>query len=102
MWSEATSGLRQGVWRGELTEEKARLALSDLDALDVGRRSPRHLHRLAFEIATELGWAKTYDAEFLALARIEGATVLSVDARLVRGAAHTGLVTSPGELPVDG
>jgi hypothetical protein len=47
---------------------------------------------------TEGCWAKSYDAEFLALARIEGAVVLTTDARMRRGADRTGLVTDPAEL----
>jgi predicted nucleic acid-binding protein len=64
----------------------------------VRRRSPRQLHDLAFALAGELGWAKTYDAEFLALARLERARVLTTDARLRRGAERTGLVIDPSQL----
>jgi len=49
-------------------------------------------------MATELGWAKTYDAEFLALARLEDALVLTTDSRLRRGADRTGLVIDPSDL----
>ena len=59
---------------------------------------PKRLHREAFGIAGELGWAKTYDGEFLALAKIEGGVVLTTDARVRRGADRTGLVIDPSEL----
>jgi predicted nucleic acid-binding protein len=66
--------------------------------LGVRRRSPARLHTEAFAVASELGWAKTYDAEFLALARLEAAVVLTTDRRLRRGGDRTGLVISPAEL----
>jgi predicted nucleic acid-binding protein len=45
-----------------------------------------------------MGWAKTYDAEYLALARLLGCRVVTLDLRLRRGADRLGLVVTPGEL----
>lgn len=98
LWSEVHSATHTAMWRGELSEQASTALLDGLGALGIRRRSPAGLHREAFRIATELGWAKTYDAEFLALARIEEAVVVSTDARLVRGAARTGLVIEPSSL----
>lgn len=98
LWSEVHSATQAAVWRRELSDEAADELLAGFDTLQIRRRSSSRLHRLAFEIASELGWAKTYDAEFLALARIEDALVVSADARLVRGAAQTGLVIDPSGL----
>lgn len=98
LWSEVHSATHAALWRGDLSEQGATALLDGLGAMGIRRRSPAGLHREAFRIATELGWAKTYDAEFLALARIEEAVVLSTDARLVRGAARTGLVIGPSSL----
>jgi predicted nucleic acid-binding protein len=53
---------------------------------------------LAWQLAAELGRAKTYDAEYLAAARILGTRVVTLDMRLRRGAAHLGLVVTPTEL----
>lgn len=49
-------------------------------------------------IADELGWVKTYDAECLALARLLGCRVVTLDSRLRREADRLGLVVSPAEL----
>lgn len=49
-------------------------------------------------IASELGWAKTYDAEYLALARLLDTRVVTLDLRLRRGAERLGLVVTPDEL----
>jgi predicted nucleic acid-binding protein len=35
-----------------------------------------------------LGWAKSYDAEYVALAQFLKCPLLTIDARLARGAAH--------------
>jgi len=53
---------------------------------------------LAWVIADELGLAKTYDAEFLALARIRGALLVTADARLRRAGDRLEFVVDPTEL----
>lgn len=59
---------------------------------------PAGLYTRAYAIASELGWAKTYDAEYLALAALLGGRVLTTDARLRRGADRTGSVCDPTDL----
>jgi predicted nucleic acid-binding protein len=98
LWSEVHSAVHEALWRRELDADSAASALAGFGSLRVRRRQPARLHAEAYRWATELGWAKTYDAEFLALANLEGARVLTTDARLRRGAARTGLVLDPSEL----
>ena len=98
LWSEVYSAVHQASWRGELDDAGTTNVLMGFARLGVRGRSLRRLHKEAFDIASELGWAKTYDAEFLALARIEGGMVLTTDARMRRGADRTGLVIDPSEL----
>lgn len=45
-----------------------------------------------------MGWAKTYDAEYLALAELLKCRFVTLDARLRRGADRLGYVVSPGEI----
>lgn len=99
LWSEVHSAVHEALWRREIDRTAADQALTTFEALGVHRRAPAGLHHEAYTVATELGWAKTYDAEFLALARLEGAMVLTTDARFRRGADRTGLVIGPSELP---
>ena len=98
LWSEVHSAVHEALWRRELDADAADDTLARFDALEVARRRPARLHAEAFRIASELGWAKTYDAEFLALARLADAVVLTTDARLRRGADRTGLVIDPSDL----
>jgi predicted nucleic acid-binding protein len=92
MWSEATSALRELCWRGQIEREDAERTFERLLDAPIRKREPHALRRTAWEIAEGLGWAKTYDAEYLALGRLTGSQVVTLDARLLRGAARLGLV----------
>jgi predicted nucleic acid-binding protein len=49
-------------------------------------------------VAEEFGWAKTYDAEYVALAKAEGCRLVTLDSRLRRGTDRLGFVVTPAEL----
>jgi predicted nucleic acid-binding protein len=98
MWSEATSALRELYWRGQIELDDAELTFARLQSAPIRRRDPKALRRTAWDIAEELGWAKTYDAEYLALARLTGTQVVTLDARLLRGAARLGVVVGLDEV----
>lgn len=99
LWSEVTSAVNEARWRRELTPAQADDVLHGFASMDVSRTRPAGLYATASAIASELGWAKTYDAEFLALARIRRCRTVTGDARMLRGAARTGLVVSVVDLP---
>jgi predicted nucleic acid-binding protein len=93
-WSEAMSALHQGAFRGALDAKSARRSLDVVLGAPIGRREPRRLRARAWEIADELGWAKTYDAEYVALAELNDCPLLTTDARLARSAgAYVRLIT---------
>ena len=94
-WSEASSVLHETVWRGERTVEFGREALVRLLALPVMPRAPRELRPEAWRIADALGWAKTYDAEYLALASILRCDLATLDSGLRSGAARVGIGIRP-------
>lgn len=98
MWSEATSALHELLWRGQVEAQDALATLARLETCPVERHDPALLQRAAWEMAEELGWAKTYDAEYLALARLLETQVVTLDARLRRGADRLGLVVDIDEL----
>lgn len=86
-WSETLSGLHQQRYRGELSDELADHALRNLDTAPIERLDPPDLRSRAWQIADQLGWAKTYDAEYVALAIILNLPILTRDRRLERGGA---------------
>jgi predicted nucleic acid-binding protein len=96
MWSEALSALHEARWRREISPSLADLARSNLNSLSIERRDIDH--DAAWHVAEELGVAKTYDAEYLALARLLNCRVVTLDHRLRRGADRLGLVVTPEEL----
>lgn len=100
LWSEVTSAMSEAVWRKQLTRDAADGLLRVFDGMQISRLRPAGLYKAAWTIARELGWAKTYDAEFLALARLRGCQTVTTDERLLRGGARTGLVLSVGALAV--
>jgi predicted nucleic acid-binding protein len=98
MWSEVRSSLHEARWRGVISEEQARRAVATLEASPIRVRTHKRLGIEAWRIADELGWAKTYDAEYLALASLLRCRLLTVDTRLRRATGRLGFVIGPSEL----
>ncbi len=98
MWVEAGSALHELRWRRELSERLTTLAFEALREAPVKRRGPRRLLERAWEVADELGWAKLYDAHYVALARVLEVPLLTLDERLRRGASRAVEVLGPTEL----
>lgn len=67
-------------------------------AAPVRRHEPDVLAKEAWEVAGEMGWAKTYDANYVALARILDCRLITLDARMRRGTTRLGFVVGPTEL----
>jgi len=98
MWSEAHSVLHHRQWRGDLTAQQTLTARTVLAGAPIARVEDARIRDEAWRFADELGWAKTYDAEYVALAHILGCRLLTVDMRLRRGAERLGFVVTPQEL----
>jgi predicted nucleic acid-binding protein len=98
LWSEALSVLHELSWRGTVSPTLASEALGRFVAAPIAIRRPARLAEEAWRIADELGWAKTYDAEYLALARLLRCRLLTLDGRLRRRASSVVEIVGPTEL----
>lgn len=76
---EVTSAWRRLVGAGELDERRARLALTDLQALRVDRVRHGTLIDRCWELRDNL---TVYDAAYVALAELLGVTLLTADGKL--------------------
>jgi predicted nucleic acid-binding protein len=97
-WSESVSSLHQILWRGALSRTVVERALDALLAAPIERVADAELSRRAWAIAEQLGWAKTYDAEYVAVAQALDLPLLTRDARLQRGAAALVRTVGPSDL----
>lgn len=100
LWSEVPSVLHEMAFQGDISNALAELALQRFlaEKLSIGEQRPDGLAMAAWEVAEEFGWAKTYDAEYVALARLNDCRLVTVDGRLRRGAERLGFVVTPAEL----
>lgn len=98
LWSEFAASVHAAAWRGERRPQRARRLLDILAASPLEQRDHELLLPEAWRIADELGWAKTYDAEYCALAHLLGCRLVTLDGRLRRGADRLGYVVTPSEL----
>jgi predicted nucleic acid-binding protein len=98
MWSEVRSVLHERRWRGDLTQQQAVNARAVLADAPIARVEYDRIQHVAWELADSFGWAKTYDAEYVALAQLLGCRLITVDGKLRRGAAQSGFVITPADL----
>ena len=98
LWSEVSSAIHAAWWRREIDADRAQVLRTRFAALTIRRVQPRRLLDVAWDLADQLGLAKTYDAEFLALARLEGCRVVTADRRLLALGRRLDLTVAPGEL----
>jgi predicted nucleic acid-binding protein len=98
MWSEGISILHEMQWRGAISRQLADEARQRLLAAPIRLRRPAtHLVR-AWEISDLVSWAKTYDAEYVALAQLLACPLLTTDAKLARAAGRVIKVLTPADL----
>jgi len=98
MWSEASSVLHELKRRKEIPAELAAIAMKRVAAADISARRPKGLSQEAWRIADRLGWTKTYDAEYLAFARLLKCRLLTIDAKLKASGSRITIVIGPSDL----
>jgi predicted nucleic acid-binding protein len=82
--SQTLSVLHEAVQRGEIADDVARDQLGRIQQLPIRLLGDAVLRRRAWEVATQLGWAETYDAEYVALTQLQADAFVTLDAKLAR------------------
>jgi predicted nucleic acid-binding protein len=82
--SQTLSTLHEAVQRGDLSSDVARERLARIGKMPIRLLGDAVLRRRAWEIADELGWASTYDAEYVALTQLQADAFITTDAKLAR------------------
>jgi predicted nucleic acid-binding protein len=82
--SQTLSALHEAVERGELQADIARDRLTHIRQMKVRLLGDAVLQRRAWELADQLGWASTYDAEYVALTQLQADAFVTMDAKLAR------------------
>lgn len=82
--SQTLSVLHEAVQRGELPAGVARDRLACIGRIKIRLLGDAVLRRRAWEVADQLGWASTYDAEYVALTLLQADAFVTLDVKLAR------------------
>ena len=82
--SQTLSALHEAVHEGKIAPDVALDRLTRIRALPIRLLGDAVLRRRAWELADQLGWAETYDAEYIALTQLQADAFVTLDTELVR------------------
>ena len=82
--SQTLSALHEAAHRGEISPDDALDRLARIWAMPIRLLGDAVLRRRAWAVAEQLGWADTYDAEYVALTQLQADAFVTLDAELAR------------------
>jgi predicted nucleic acid-binding protein len=88
--SQALSALYEAARRAEISAAEGIERMTRINSLKVRFLGDKVLQRQAWKVADELGWETTYDAEYVALTKLQADAFVTSDPDLAR--AVSGLV----------
>jgi predicted nucleic acid-binding protein len=94
--SQVLSLLYRAVRNQDITQKDAEHQLHYVRSLRIRHLGDRVLQEVAWKIAAKLGWADTLDAEYVALAQLQGDAFITLDADLARSVRGV-VLTAPIE-----
>jgi indolepyruvate ferredoxin oxidoreductase alpha subunit len=95
--SQALAALYEAARRGEISAAEGLERVTRINSLKVRFLGDRVLQRQAWKVADELGWETTYQAEYVALARLQADALVTSDddlARAVAGVVRTATIAA--------
>src|SRR3954454_3216460 len=82
--SQTLSALHEAVQRGVIPADVARDRLTRIGRMPIRLLGDAVLRRRAWELADQLGWASTYNAEYVALTQLQADAFATLDRKLAR------------------
>ncbi len=79
--------LHEAVQRGDIPADVGRDRLARIGRMPIRLLGDAVLRRRAWDVATDLGWASTYDAEYVALTQLQADALVTLDGDLAERAA---------------
>jgi predicted nucleic acid-binding protein len=94
--SQTLSSLHEQVHAGALAPDVARDLVRRMNGMRIRLLGDAVLRRRAWEIADELGWPETYNAEYVALTQLQADAFVTLDKKLA-GKVSALVETAPFE-----
>jgi predicted nucleic acid-binding protein len=82
--SQTLSALHEAVQRGEIPADVAREHLARIQRMPIRLLGDAVLRRRAWDVADQLEWASSYNAEYVALTQLQADAFVTLDAELAR------------------
>ena len=82
--SQALAALYEAARRGEISAAEGIERVTRINSLKVRFLGDKVLQRLAWKVADQLGWETTYDAEYVALTKLQADVFVTSDGDLAR------------------
>jgi predicted nucleic acid-binding protein len=82
--SQTLSALHEAVQRDEIPADVARERLTRIGRMRIRLLGDAVLRRRAWDLADQLGWASTYNAEYVALTQLQADAFVTLDSELAR------------------
>ncbi|WP_327146139.1 type II toxin-antitoxin system VapC family toxin [Nocardia sp. NBC_01327] len=89
--SQTLSALHEAVGRDEIAHDAAQECLAHIGRMPIRLLGDAKLRQRAWNLADQLGWASTYNAEYLALTQLQADKLITLDPEFAHSA--DGIVT---------
>lgn len=82
--SHVLSLVHEAVHRGDLPDDEGRRRLAVVNRMPIRLLGDGVLRRRAWDVATTMGWASTWEAEYVALTQLQADALITLDASFAR------------------